>query len=317
MISGEGTGRARDRLKQLRAFCHVARLESMSKAADLLSLSQPAISQQIRALETEFSATFFERRGPRIALTPAGASLYRIAMPLVRGMDRLPDAFTEHFHNRVSGDVHVLAGLTAAVFLLPDYLKRFQVAHGEVRVTLRTGGLAEGMSLIYDREVDFALGALEIVPETLDFHPFRTSRFVLIAHPDHPLARVAEASARDIAPWPMVMPARGTVARAAQELGARHFGVKPKVAVETRGWSIIKRLVEQDLGIAFVPDICVTERDRVRIVPIDERVVHQTRSTSYGVIVHRPEFLSLAARRLIQMMVPDFPDEPAVPDEPL
>ena len=66
-------------------------------------------------------------------------------------MDRLPDAFAEHFHNRVSGDVRMLAGLTATVFLLPDYLKRFQATHGEVRVTRRTGSLAEGTIAMQSR----------------------------------------------------------------------------------------------------------------------------------------------------------------------
>ena len=83
MAEGEGTGRTGDRLKQLRAFCHAARLESMSKAAERLDISQPAVSQHIRALEREFARPFFGRRGPRVTLTPAGAGLC-LAMPLVR-----------------------------------------------------------------------------------------------------------------------------------------------------------------------------------------------------------------------------------------
>ena len=306
MSDGEDTGRARDRLKQLRAFCHAARLESMSKAADHLSLTQPAVSQQVRALEKEFSATFFERRGPRIVLTPAGESLYHIAMPLVRGMDRLPDTFTEVFGDETSGEVRVVAGMTASTFLLPQYLRDFRTSYPGVRISLRTTGLAEGLRLLYDREVDFSLGAVESLPEGLEFHPFRESRYVLITHPDHPLTRVSEASPRDIAAWPLILPLRGTAARAAAELVARHFGTRLKVAVETGGWSVIKSFVERDVGIAFVPDICIGERDPVRIVPTEKRIAEQIRPVSYGAVVYRPEFLPLAARRLIQTMVPDF-----------
>lgn len=309
----EGAGRAGDRLKQLRAFCHAARLESMSKAAERLDLTQPAISQHIRALEREFATTFFERRGPRIALTPAGAGLYRLAMPLVQGVERLPEAFAALVNDEVAGEVRVLAGITASTFLLPDYLKRFKAAHEDVKVTLRTGGLADNLGLLHDRDVDFALGGMEVVPERLEFHPFRTCRYVLIAPPGHPLTESNRtAGPRDIASWPIVMPARGTSAREAGELAARHFGVALKVAVETRGWSVIKQLVERGVGIAFVPDMCVGERDAVRLVAIEKRVAQAIRPLSYGVILARPEFLPLAARRLIQTMIPAFPDPPAL-----
>ena len=313
MAEGEGTGRTGDRLKQLRAFCHAARLESMSKAAERLDITQPAVSQHIRALEREFATTFFERRGPRIALTPAGAGLFRLAMPLVQGVERLPETFAAHVNDEVAGEVRVLAGVTAATFLLPDYLKRFRAAHEGVKVTLRTGGLADGLGLLHDREVDFALGGMETVPERLEFHPFRTCRYVLIAPPGHPLTEGSRtAGPRDIASWPIVMPARGTSAREAGELAARHFGVALKVAVETRGWSVIKQLVERGIGIAFVPDMCVGESDAVRMVPIEKRVAQAIRPLSYGVILSRPEFLPLAARRLIQTMIPTFPGPPAL-----
>lgn len=313
MAEGEGTGRTGDRLKQLRAFCHAARLESMSKAAERLDITQPAVSQHIRALEREFATTFFERRGPRIALTPAGTGLFRLAMPLVQGVERLPETFAAHVNDEVAGEVRVLAGLTAATFLLPDYLKRFRAAHEGVKVTLRTGGLADGLALLHDREVDFALGGMETVPERLEFHPFRTCRYVLIAPPGHPLTEGSRtAGPRDIASWPIVMPARGTSAREAGELAARHFGVALKVAVETRGWSVIKQLVERGIGIAFVPDMCVGESDAVRTVPIEKRVAQAIRPLSYGVILSRPEFLPLAARRLIQTMIPTFPGPPAL-----
>ncbi len=219
MAEGEGTGRTGDRLKQLRAFCHAARLESMSKAAERLDISQPAVSQHIRALEREFATPFFERRGPRITLTPAGAGLYRLAMPLVQGVERLPETFAEHVNGEAMGEVRVLAGLTASTFLLPDYLKRFRAVHEGVKVTLRTGGLADGLGLLHDREVDFALGGVETVPERLDFHPFRTwrplratcapSAYLLIRENPRWRAAFSRRSRREIPPWERSLYTRG------------------------------------------------------------------------------------------------------------
>jgi DNA-binding transcriptional LysR family regulator len=73
------------RLKQLRAFVHAAQTESISTAAERLQLSQPSISIQIKALEEELKSTLFERRGPKIKITPAGKILYELALPPGRG----------------------------------------------------------------------------------------------------------------------------------------------------------------------------------------------------------------------------------------
>ena len=64
-----------NRMKQLRAFCHASRTGSISEAAEQLFLSQPTVTLQIQALERELNTTLFERRGPKILLTPEGKIL--------------------------------------------------------------------------------------------------------------------------------------------------------------------------------------------------------------------------------------------------
>ena len=87
-----------DRLRQLRAFCHAARLGGISRAAEYIMSSQPSVSVQIRLLEKALGVALFERHGPRISLTRAGETLYARAMPLVEGIDRLPDTSAERRH---------------------------------------------------------------------------------------------------------------------------------------------------------------------------------------------------------------------------
>lgn len=298
----------RNRFKQLRAFCYAARLNGMSAAAERLSITQPAVSQQIRALERELGTSLFHRNGSRIALTPGGESLYRLAMPLVHGMEHLPEAFAERFGREVSGEVRVLAGLSAATFLLPEPLGRFQARYPEARVTVSVGGIGESLKLIRDHEADFALGAMEVAPEDIDFHIVRRSRFVIIAPIGHPLASVETASPEEIAAERLILPPTGSVARQAGDVIARRLGLRTRIGVEVGGWALIRRYVEHGLGIAFVPELCVSPADRVRVVAPDDSMARHLGPINYGVILHRPEFLSLAARRLIQEIAPDFPD---------
>ena len=82
--------------------------------------SQPAVSLQVRTLEEELGVLLFERRGPRITLTRVGESLYQLAMPLVEGMDRLPNTFAEKHHGVVADVLRIGAGQTSAgSYLLP------------------------------------------------------------------------------------------------------------------------------------------------------------------------------------------------------
>src|SRR4249919_4367693 len=78
-----------DRLKPLRAFCQAARLGSVSRAAEALYLSQPAVSLQLQALERDLGLPLFERVGRRLTLTREGTTLYELARPLIEGLDGL------------------------------------------------------------------------------------------------------------------------------------------------------------------------------------------------------------------------------------
>src|SRR5579871_2278137 len=82
-----------NRFQQLRGFCAVVEMRSVSKAAIRLHLAQPSVSLQVQALELELNATLLERRGPRIALTPEGELLYELARPLVEGLSGLGGDF--------------------------------------------------------------------------------------------------------------------------------------------------------------------------------------------------------------------------------
>ena len=306
-VEHERIAQARDRLRQLRVFCETARLESMSGAADSLSLSQPAVSRQIRALEEELSTALFERRGPRIFLTPPGRRLRELAAPLVEAVDRLPNVFAEDVSDNVTGKIRIASGMTGAVFLLPDPISRYRLLYPGVQVRVDTKGGADSLQLVQDREADFGIGAMEFPSEDLEFHPVLSSMHVLIVPLDHPLADNETASAEDLGRYPCILPVPGTYTRVAAETVARYVDVKLDIALETAGWSVIKRYVEAGLGMAAVPDLCVSATDRVRKIPFDEHLNSYVRPRVYGVILRRNAVLSLAATRFIEMLDPDFP----------
>ena len=300
----------RDRLRQLRAFCRAARLESITQAAESLGLSQPAVSLHVRELENELEAILFDRSGARISLTPAGKRLYNLAKPLVQGMDDLSTSFVERLDDAISGRLHLAASTAGAAFVLPPYVKRFRDQYPNVRLRVRNCLLAEGVKLLLDDQVELVLGVNDPYPEdAVDYFELLPYDIVLITPLDHPLAGRETVTPEEAAAWPAIIPTPGTYSRRFGETAAKQFGVEVKAVIEVGGWGVIKSYVAEGFGVSVVPSICIHETDQLSVIPLRKYF----RSRSYGVFTRRGKFLSPAARRLIRLIAPDFPDPSSPP----
>src|SRR6476469_4509461 len=160
-----------DRLKPLRAFCQVIRLGSVSRAAEALYVSQPAITLQLQALEREFGVRLFDRSGRRLQPTREGEALYTLARPLVEGIDGLEAAFRAEVHGLDAGALDIAAGSSTILYLLPGIVDAFRQAHPDVRLTLHNVTGAGGLDLLRSDAVDFAVGSMLDVPADLEYAP--------------------------------------------------------------------------------------------------------------------------------------------------
>ena len=291
----------RDRLRQLRAFCRAARLGSITKAAESLGISQPAVSLHVRELENELEAILFDRSGPRISLTYAGKCLYEFAEPLVKGMDSLSVNFMEMLDDQITGHVHMAASHTGVSFVLPPYFKRFRDRYPGVTLSVRSCQIYDGVKLLLGDEVEFAFGVGDsYAQEEIDFHSVTTYQMVLIAGADHPLADRESVSPHEAAAWPAIVPTPGSHGRQYSDTATRQYGIDLKVAIEVGGWDTIKHYVVSGLGIAVVPSLCLSETDSLSVIPLQKNLPER----SYGVFTRRGKFLTPPARRLVEMLTP-------------
>jgi len=291
-----------NRLKQYRAFCHAARLGSITRAAEYLMSSQPAISLQVRSLEEELGVKLFDRRGPRISLTPLGHGLYRLAMPLVEGIDRLSDTFAERYRNEISRVLVVGASQTSAAYLLPTYLQEFRQRYPECRTYVRTGSGEERLKWLRDYELDVIVAAVDVPPRDVEFYPILASNPVLITPLDHPLAGRDSVAVDEVVAYPLVVHPPEHYVTQGMEALMRMRGVAPRFVVEAEGWDVITSYVAAGVGISYVPEICETEDDRLCKIKIRETVPHR----EYGAIVRRDGLLTGATGRFLEMMFAEF-----------
>ena len=296
----------RDRLRQLQAFCHAAKLGSMTRAAEQLLISQPAVSLHVRELEHELETVLFERNGPRIALSAAGRRFYELAIPLVEGMDGLTREFAKELESLGSGELRVASGDAGATHILPRVFKRLRDSYPGLRANLRSGVLAECHDMLVAGEVELVFAARGPAAEEIEYRPVLSYELVLITSLAHHLAGRDAVTPEEIAACPVIVPDFGTYSLQSGESPLRHLGIEANVVIEVGGWDVVEHYVAAGLGIAFCPSFCLTETSPVSVVPLGRYFSPR----SYGWFMQRGKLLSWPAGRLLEAMAAEYPGDP-------
>ena len=293
-----------DRLKPLRAFCQTVRLGSVSRAADALFVSQPAITLQLQALERDLGMPLLERNGRRLAPTREGEILYEMALPLVEQLDGLEAAFRERVQGLDAGELKIAANSSTILYLLPRIVEAFRAHHPEVRLTLHNVVASEGTDLLREDAVDLVVGTLLDVPADLSYEGAYRFEQRLIAPPGHPLLRKAQLELADLAAHPLILPPKRQITWRLVDLVLQQNRVPYTVALEVSGWDVIKQYVAMGMGVSIVPSICLGENDGDRLASRSLAAFFPSRS--YGVVVRKGRVLSPQARAFIALIKPDL-----------
>ena len=289
-----------NRLQQLRGFCYAAADGSISKAAQRMFLSQPSVSLQIQALEREFGVVLFERRGPRIRLTPDGELLFQMAMPILEQVDKLADNFAARRGDVEHGRIDVAAGWSTILYVLPQYVEQFREQYPTTELKLHNVTGAEGMAQLRAGHVDFAVGPLLEVPEDIDFHPILSYEPLIITEKGHPLAAAKKLTLKEIGKYPFILPPRNLSTWSTVDAVFKRHGLSYEVAMEVGGWEVIKKYVELGLGISVVMSICITGNEKIEVIQADKFFPRRT----YGLVMRKGKILSPQAKRFIALMAP-------------
>jgi DNA-binding transcriptional LysR family regulator len=309
MASGSQIHYKQNRLKQLRAFCHAARTGSVSAAADKIFLSQPTVSLQIQALEREFDTVLFERRGPKIRLTPEGQLLFEMAAPLVEGMDRLHDAFAVQCGRVDQGALNIAAGESTILYILPEPVRSFVQQYPGIELKLHNVTGRDGLAMLRSDEVDMAVGSMMEVPDDINYRPFVTYSPTLITPLGHPLAGRESVTLADIAPFEMILPPRHLSTWRMVDMVFKQHNLAYRVTLEAGGWEVIKKYVELGLGISIVTDVCLNGDEKLARVPLHQYFPKR----SYGIVQRRGKFLSPQTKVFMKILDKAFADRVVEP----
>ncbi len=289
-----------NRLKQLRAFCYTAQLKSMSRAAEQMFLSQPSISLLIQSLEKDLEQKLFLRKGPRIALTAEGSTLFEMSLPLVEGLETLPESFAEKCKHSVVGSLNIAAVEAIILYTLPDIIKRYADTYPDIHIKLNNWSAAIGVDKVRNGEVDFAIGSTLNVPDDVVYLPIYSFEPVLITPVGHPLLANKQVNMHDISQYGLILSPQHMSTWQMVDLVFKQYNVDYKVKLEVGGWEVLKKYVENGLGVSIVTDICLSGNEKLGRVPLIEYFPKRT----YGLFLRRGKVLSPAARKFIQCIDP-------------
>ncbi len=291
-----------DRLKPLRAFCQVARLGSVSRAAEALFLSQPAVTLQLQALERDAGTRLLERVGRRLSLTREGQVLYDLARPLVEGIDGLDAEFRSRLRGLEGGTLDIAAGSSTILYLLPPLVAAFRERFPDIQLTLHNVTGKDGLALLRSDAVDLAVGSMLDVPNDLAYAAVHRFDPMLITPPDHPLASKPDLVLEDLSPFGLILPPKRLTTWRMVDHVFQQRRVPYTVALEVGGWEVIKQYVAMGLGISIVTAICLSEADRPKLAM--RSLARYFPQRSYGVVVRRGKLPSPQARAFMDLVRP-------------
>jgi DNA-binding transcriptional LysR family regulator len=273
-------------LRQLEVFVAIARQESVSRAAEALSLTQSATSMALGELERQFDTRLFDRHGKRLQLNERGRQILPQAMEL---LDRAAQVESLLAGDAGLGFLRLGATLTIgnylATLLIGDYMHR----HPGSRVQLEVHNTAVIVEKVAHFKLDFGLIEGDSQHPDLEITPWVDDELVIFAAPDHPLAARRQLVLDDVLNESWILRERGSGTRQVFDAALRHSLSDLDIRLELEHTEAIKRAVESGMGIGCISRLALKDAfRRGSLVPLEINGLDLKRRFNF--VLHRQKF---------------------------
>ena len=240
-------------IESLKVFCDLAETESFTKAAQINSVTQSAVSQQISALERIFKSLLIERSKKKFRLTREGQTLYDYSKQIIQTYESLHSQLQE-LKDIISGTIRVATIYSIGLHDLPPYVKKFMKIYPTVNVHVEYRRSNQVYEDVLGNVVDMGLVAYPTRDPKLEIIPLRKEPLVVITHPNHPFAKQKSVKLRALSGQSIIGFEPDIPTRKALDKILREYDVDVKLVMEFDNVETVKRAVEIDAGISIVPE---------------------------------------------------------------
>jgi len=267
------------RLRQLEVFRAVMAHGTVTAAARALRMSQPAATTAIRVLESSLGLDLFQRDKGRLAATPEAEALYREVDRIFHTV-AVVEKFAHDLREAHSGVLTLACTPSLGCGLLADEIARFRQRHPAVRVWLQVTTTHEIIDLAHKRQIDFGVIYTPADETGLLVEPLFTTELICAVRQDHPLAKLPQATPKDLAKHPIILNVRNAPILALIEDAFRPIDVRDAVTIGTNHTDTACAMVMAGAGVALVEPMSVDRLfpDIVQVpfrprIPITLRIV--------------------------------------------
>ncbi|MEB7498660.1 LysR family transcriptional regulator [Leclercia pneumoniae] len=283
-------------LAHLATFRLVIQRGSFSAAADVLGISQPAVSLQIRQLEHFLRSRLLERTGRGVKATAAGLALLTHGERIEQAVEetlRSLDAFS----HEVSGTVSLGTGATACIHLLPPLLQQLRETYPLLKVGVTTGNTPGVVRAIEENRLDLGLVTMPVSGRGLEITPILDEEFVCISAQEE---EESEPTPDSLHTLPLIAFESGSGTRALIDGWFQASGLQPEPVMQLGSIEAIKRMVRAGLGYSIVPRMAVEQvADRVGLCVLSlTPVLHR----QLAIVMRQDKILSKGISGLIRLL---------------
>ncbi|HBF38948.1 MAG TPA: hypothetical protein DDW50_16730 [Firmicutes bacterium] len=253
---------------QLQTFRLVAAHRSFSQAAAELHLTQPAVTQQIKHLESEIGELLLDRSGRNLGLTPAGEVFLTYTHQILNLTEQAVATVRQYSDQK--GKLSIAAGTTNTIFRLPLILQNYRNEHPQIEIQIRNGDSKLTTQLVRDNAVDLGfVTTINTKDSSFQVLPIFKDSIWLIGPKNYP----SRVTIPDLEKESLILFRNGSGFRIFLEENFHRNHFIPKISMEMESIEAIIRLVQTGFGLSFLPEIAVQEElvgERVQKVEVKE-----------------------------------------------
>ncbi len=286
-------------LVQLESFLIVARELSFRRAAEQMHLSQPAVSAQIRNLETELHQSLFDRSARQLALTQAGELLLQYAEHLLALTAEAGQAVAD-LNSEPQGRIILGATTAMVVELFPPILGELSRRFPRISVKIHTCSNQNIIQNLLAGNIELGLAYTSQMSAGLRSEPFIDDHYVPVCAPQHPFAHRKRVRPDEINGQPMIFLTKDSTIGPTLDRRLAELGLLPDPIMELPTSEAVKKMVEINLGIAVVAQLAVDAElasGQLCLIPMPELQLLE----HIAFIYREGKYLSLAMRKLIEV----------------
>lgn len=296
-------------IHQLRLFLTVAEVKNISRAAEQMDITQPALSAQIKKLEDVLGVKVFDRINRRIELSESGHLLQKYAQKVVQTLLETQQALDD-LTGVVQGTIQVGASSTIGNYILPPFLGKFNKLYPNVRIEMVVKNSNQIEIALLKNEIDLGFVEGPIQSDSIEKKLFRMDELIVICSKKHPWRNRTSVTLEEFSKAPLIIREKGSGTRKVfmDTLREAGFSESLNINMELGNTEAIKNSVQGNLGVAVLSKFAVEKELKYKMLH-SLRISGVQMKRPLNLVVHKDKYLTTLLKFFISVM--DLP--PATP----